>query len=247
MPVMGDELGLKDQGVLVTGAARGIGHGMARSFVAMGARVAAADIAAVEGLPGLAHTARFNVTDEAETERVVKDCAEALNGIDLLVNNAGILTVSNVVDMTAADWRRTLEVNCTGTFLVSRAAARLMLARAKLASIVNIASVAAREGVAGQAHYCASKFAVVGFTQSLAKELAAANITVNAICPGLVDTVMAREFAAGLEIPFEDWIGAQLVKRPQNPEEIARTAAFLHATRAITGQTINVDGGTMFD
>ena len=165
MPVMGDELGLKDQGVLVTGAACGIGHAMACSFVAMGARVAATDIAAVEGLSGLAHTARFDVTDEAETERVVKDCAKALNGIDLLVNNAGILTVSNVVDMTAADWRRTLKVNCTGTFLVSRAAARLMLARAKPAAIVNIASVAAREGVAGQAHYCASKFAVVGFTQ----------------------------------------------------------------------------------
>jgi meso-butanediol dehydrogenase/(S,S)-butanediol dehydrogenase/diacetyl reductase len=162
------------------------------------------------------------------------------------VNNAGVLSVRPVLEMELSEWRRILDVNATGTFLVSRKAARLMVAGGKGGSIVSVASIAGKQGDALLAHYSASKFAVVGFTQALARELGIHGITVNAICPGVVETQMIQDFSTGSAKPVQQMVEAQVLKRPQTPREIAMAVAFLHANRAVTGQAINVDGGSLF-
>ena len=139
-----------------------------------------------------------------------------------------------------------LDVNLTGVFLMSRAVARTMRRGGQPGSIVSIASIGGKRGGPGIAHYCASKFAVIGFTQSLAMELATHAITVNAICPGLVDTRMIHDLAAGLSMQLSDFQDRQLVARPQLPEEIAEAILFVHRNRSVTGQAINIDGGTVF-
>lgn len=234
---------LEGQVIMITGAARGIGLGIAQAFGRMGATVAATDIEQ----PGNGDfTARMDVTDAGEVAAVVEACAAQLGGIDLLVNNAGVLTVAPVVELDPAEWRRVLEVNATGTFIAAQAVARHMLAAGTKGSIVNIASIGGKQAGRGVAHYCASKFAVIGFTQALAMELASAGITVNAVCPGVVETEMIETFARGREIPVAGWIDKQLIARPQTPTEIAQAISFLHRARSITGQAINVDGGTVF-
>ena len=246
---------LAGQGALVTGAGRGIGRGIALALAGWGARVAVADIdganaaatlAAIEeaGGAGLVHA--LDVTDDDAVARVVGDCDAALRGIDLLVANAGVLSVAPVVDMDPAEWRRVLEVNATGAFLTARAAARTMIARGRPASIVCTASISGKIGTPGIAHYTASKFAVVGLVQSLAMELARHDILVNAVCPGLVETEMIAKMSREANIPAAEWIDDQQIKHPQTPADIARAVAFLHTSRAMTGQAINIDGGTVF-
>ena len=246
---------LAGQAAMVTGAGRGIGRGVALALAGWGARVAVSDIdadfaaatlAAIEaaGGEGLVHT--LDVTDAVAVGRATAECDEALGGIDLLFANAGVLSVIRVVDMDPAEWRRVLEVNATGVFIAAQAAARLMIARARPASIVCTASISGKLGGDGYAHYTASKFAVVGFVQSLAMELAEHDILVNAVCPGIIETEMVAKMSREANTPVAKWIDDQLVKRPQTPDDIARMVAFLHISRAVTGQAINVDGGTVF-
>lgn len=246
---------LAGQAAMVTGAGRGIGRGVALALAGWGARVAVSDIdgegaaatlAAIEaaGGEGLAHT--LDVTDADAVARAAGECDEALDGIDLLFANAGVLSVVRVVDMDPAEWRRVLEVNITGVFITAQAVARLMIGRRRAASIVCTASISGKLGGDGYAHYTASKFAVIGFVQSLAMELAENDILVNAICPGIIETEMVAKMSREAGVAVSKWIGDQLVKRPQTPDDIARMVAFLHTSRAITGQAINVDGGTVF-
>jgi NAD(P)-dependent dehydrogenase (short-subunit alcohol dehydrogenase family) len=148
--------------------------------------------------------------------------------------------------MELTEWRQVLEVNITGTFLISRKAARLMIAARTQGSIVSISSIAGKVGDPLLAHYSASKFAVIGFTQALARELGTYGITVNAICPGVVETQMIRDLSVGSATPVEHMLQAQAIKRPQTPREIAMTIALLYLNRAMTGQSINVDGGSVF-
>ena len=241
---------------LVTGAGRGMGRGIAQALAAWGAAVAVTDIdeagaqetvRLIEAEEGRARAYRLDVTDEAEAARVAAACVADLGGIDLLVNGAGLLTVSPVVDMELRDWRCVMDVNISGVFIVSRAVAREMLERGTAASIVSISSVGGRIGSWGEAHYSASKFAVIGFTQSLAKELADNEIYVNTICPGSVDTPMLETLANGLKVTKQDLVEQQLIKRFLTGEDMAYTIAFLHTSRAITGQAVNTDGGLMFD
>lgn len=234
---------MKDQVVMITGAARGIGRGIAETLGEKGAKIAATDIE----LPDTGDfTARMDVTDAAEVASVIEACAAKLGPIDLLINNGGILTVAPVVELDPETWRRVMDVNATGTFITAQAVARHMLAEGTKGTIANIASIGGKQAGPGVAHYCASKFAVIGFTQALAMELAGDGITVNAVCPGVVQTEMIDTFARGRDIPVAGWIDKQLVGRPQTPAEIAQTIAFLHQARSITGQAINVDGGTVF-
>jgi meso-butanediol dehydrogenase/(S,S)-butanediol dehydrogenase/diacetyl reductase len=121
-----------------------------------------------------------------------------------------------------------------------------MIARQRPASIVCLASISGKEGGAGFAHYTTSKFAVVGLTQCLAMELAEHDILVNAICPGIVETDMVAKMSREAGVPVSKWIGDQLINRPQVPADIARMVAYLHTARAITGQAVNVDGGSVF-
>jgi meso-butanediol dehydrogenase/(S,S)-butanediol dehydrogenase/diacetyl reductase len=248
-------IALEGQRVLITGAARGLGRGMAEVFAAWGASVGIADLDAAGATEALAPLRRtgaafwagaMDVTDPQSVARGVDACWEALGGIDLLVNNAGILTVANVVDLDPAEWRRVMEVNATGVFLVSQAVVRRLIVARRPGSVVSIASIAGRRGDPGLAHYSASKFAVIGFTQALAREVATHDITVNAVCPGVVRTAMIDTLARGASVAVEDWISKQTIRRSQTPDDIALAAAFLHCSRAVTGQAVNVDGGSIF-
>lgn len=241
---------LSGQRVFLTGGAGGLGAGLARAFAAQGALLGVSDMSET-GLARLREelgcwSRRLDVTDAAQVRETVAAFAAEHGGIDLLVNNAGLLTVAPVAELDPADWRRVMEVNATGTFLVSQAVLREMIARKIAGSIVSISSIAGKVGDPQLAHYSASKFAVIGFTQSLAREVAAQSITVNAVCPGIVDTPMIHDLAKGWNCTLDDFLKTQLVKRTQTPEEIARAIIFLHRSRSITGQSLSVDGGTYF-
>ncbi len=239
----------------MTGAGQGLGRGIALALAARGGRVVALDVNAdgaaetaqmIEDAGGSAWSSRMDVTDEGEVGSAVGWAADQLDGLDLVINGAGVLSVAPVVDLEAREWRRVPEVNATGALLVSRAAARLIIEAARPASIVSIASIAGKIGEPGLAHYAASKFALVGFTQALARELAPHDITVNAVCPGVVATPMIEKLSRQWHVSVEEMLAQQAIRRPQSEEDIAMAIAFLHASRSMTGQAINVDGGTVF-
>jgi meso-butanediol dehydrogenase/(S,S)-butanediol dehydrogenase/diacetyl reductase len=247
---------LEGVGAIVTGGGRGLGRGLALGLAQRGAAVAACDVDArsaeetarivrEDGGSGIA--IEMDVTSELSVAEGAAKAEAELDGVDLLVNNAGVLFVHSVVEMPVEEWRRVLEVNATGTFLVSREVARAWLAAGREGSIVSIASIAGKRGDPEIAHYSASKFAVVGFTQALARELGPHGITVNAICPGLVETEMIEELAKGMGSTVEAFLEDQAIPRPQTPDDIAAAVAFLHRNRSVTGQSLNVDGGTVFD
>jgi meso-butanediol dehydrogenase/(S,S)-butanediol dehydrogenase/diacetyl reductase len=239
--------------VVVTGAGGGIGKGIASRFAAEGARVVLADLSdavhdAAEEVGGLGVQA--DITDPADVTRLF-DAAER---VDVLVNNAGIITISRLEELTLDDWDRVLRVNTTGTFLCCQAAAARMRAQGGGGRILNAASGQARQGFIFTPHYAASKFAVVGLTQSLAKELAKEQITVNAYCPGIVGSDMwsynDREWGRLLgdykpgEL-MEEWVAEIPLGRAGTNDDVASLLLFLASNEAayITGQTINVDGG----
>lgn len=241
---------------VVTGGGRGLGRGIALSLAGRGAAVAVLDVdersaegvaREVAALEVQAVARSVDVTDESGVAATVGSVRKEFGGIDLLVNNAGVLSVAPVVELSLAEWRRVMDVNATGAFLMSREVARTMIADGTEGSIVSIASIAGKRGDPELAHYSASKFAIVGFTQALARELAVNGITVNAVCPGLVETSMIEALAAGWSSSVEQMLEPQAIRRPQTPDEIADAIAFLHRNRSVTGQAVNVDGGTVFN
>jgi meso-butanediol dehydrogenase/(S,S)-butanediol dehydrogenase/diacetyl reductase len=178
----------------------------------------------------------------ALADRAISD----LTRVDILVNAAGILTVSTALEMAVEDWDRVMAVNARGTFLCCQAFGRHMV-KAGGGCIVNMASIAGKKGDPSLSHYSASKFAVIGFTQSLAAELAEFNVRVNSVCPGAVDTPMMRDLAKAWGSTVELVASRyQLIKRPQEPREIGHAVVFLATAPSITGQAINVDGGSVF-
>jgi meso-butanediol dehydrogenase/(S,S)-butanediol dehydrogenase/diacetyl reductase len=240
---------LADQGAVITGGAGGIGRGIGEELVAAGMRVLLADrdeagVAAVAGEIG-AEYAMADVRDPVSVRELFATSIERLGHVDLLVNNAGVLTTASVIDLSIGDWDRVMEVNARGVFLCSQAAARHMVERGT-GSIVNISSVSGRRGDPGLSHYSASKFAVIGFSQALAGEVAERGVRVNVVCPGVVDTGVLRNWtAAHATTPHRTAEEFQLIKRPQTAREIGRAVAFLASMPSMTGQAINVDGGTI--
>lgn len=246
---------LKGAITFVTGAARGIGHGLALDLAARGSLVAAFDVdttglqrtvAAIEGSGGRAVAKPLDVRDSKGVIGAFDEAAAELGGLDILVAGAGAISFGRILDLDVDEWRRVMDVNATGVFLCLKAASRLMVAGGKGGSIVAISSVAGKEGEVGLGHYCASKFAVLGLVQTLAKELAEYDVTVNAVCPGTVMTPMIDQLSAASGEDALTFVDRQLIKRPQTPAEIGEAVAFLYGSRSITGQAINIDGGTVF-
>ncbi len=241
---------LKGRTALITGGARGIGEAVAKAFVREGASVAildlkpeaakgAADRLAASG--GKAMSVAADVSDEAAVIAAVGEASRALGRIDILVNNAGIDTTSLVVAMPTAMWDHMMAVNLRGVFLCTRAVLPGMIER-KFGRIINISSQLAHKGAAEMAHYAAAKAGVIGFTRSLAYEVATEGVTVNAICPGPIDTELFRN------IP-EDWRRRKLAElpigRPGTVDEVAPTAVLLASEEGAyyIGATMNPNGG----
>ncbi len=196
-----NQIDLRGRSATVTGAARGIGHAIAERLLASGSRVslwdrdAAALDAAARSLAdrGEVHTAAVDVTDDASVQAAAKATAERFGGIDILVNNAGIAGGSKPSwEFTPEEWRQVVEVDLTGVFLCCRAVVPLMLPRG-WGRVVNVASIAGKEGNPNAAHYSAAKAGVIGFTKALGKELATRGILVNCITPAVIETDILRQ------------------------------------------------------
>ena len=233
---------------VVTGGSRGIGAAIAEALAADGWAVAVnyrtgeaeakAIVSAIESRGGRAVAVAGDVADPAAAEPLLAAAAEALGGPVLcLVNNAGVRADGLALSLSDEDWRAVLETNLGGTYRLTRAALRAMI-RARFGRVINIASVVGPRANAGQANYAASKAAVIGFTKTVAVEVARRGVTVNAVAPGLIETEMTE----GIPAEFLARVPAQ---RAGSPEEVAAAVAFLASAAAgyITGTTLYVDGG----
>lgn len=248
------------QTVVVTGGNKGIGYAIAERFASEGANLVIASvepevIEAAKRLPGPeALGVICDVTDSDAVMELYQAAAARFGGIDVTIQNAGIITIAKVEDLTEDEWDATMAVNTKGVFLCCQQAIAHMRASGKGGRIINIASGQARDGFIYTPHYAASKMGVVGITQSLAKEVALEAITVNAICPGIIKTdmwdyndrvwgQMLGEYGPG-ELMAE-WVQNIPMKRAGEGRDVAGLIAFLASEDAsyITGQTINVDGG----
>ncbi|HWF89148.1 MAG TPA: SDR family NAD(P)-dependent oxidoreductase [Pyrinomonadaceae bacterium] len=241
---------------LITGGGRGIGRAIALAFAREGIRIAVAARTA-EQVEQVAHEigngAIAVVCDVADPESVVQ-MFERVGDVDILVNNAGVAESATVVNTTDELWHKHLSINLSGTFYCTRAALPAMLKKG-WGRIINIASIAAKTGAPYIAAYSASKHGVLGLTKSIALEVANAGITVNAICPGYVDTEMVsrgvERITSRTGRTAEEALDTLKKMSPQNrlvtPEEVAALALLLasDAGRGITGQGINIDGGTV--
>jgi 3-hydroxybutyrate dehydrogenase len=254
---------LRDRVALVTGGGRGIGRAIALAFAREGAHVAVTartgtelDVVAAEirreGRKALAVTC--DVAERAQVEETVRRVVADLGPVEILVNNAGIAVSAKLLDIDDALWERHLRVNLTGAFLTSRAVLPGMLA-ARWGRIVNVASIAGRQGYPYIAAYAASKHGLLGLTRALAQEVVTTGVTVNAICPGYVATELTWAAARNIEERtgrgFDEAVRSLAAFSPQKrliePEEVAALALLLASedARGVTGQAWNVDGGAV--
>ncbi|MCH7489462.1 MAG: 3-oxoacyl-[acyl-carrier-protein] reductase [Gemmatimonadetes bacterium] len=233
---------------LVTGGSRGIGKAVASRLAGAGARVALVDVVDPEQLEATAReigggaiAVRANVVDADDVGAAVSQIEEQLGPIDVLVNNAGITRDGLLIRMTEEAWSAVLDVNLKGVFNMTKAVTRGMMKR-RGGRVVNIASVVGITGNAGQANYAASKAGVIGFTKSVAKELAARNVLVNAVAPGFIDTDMTRALPEAARETLRKLIP---LGRLGAAEDVANAVLFLSSDLAsyMTGQVVVVDGG----
>jgi NAD(P)-dependent dehydrogenase (short-subunit alcohol dehydrogenase family) len=256
---------LKGRVAIVTGGGLGLGAAISAKLAACGAKVAIADISAdnakasrdaITAAGGTAKAFRHDVTDWDAAKTLVRNVESELGSIDILVNNAGVSKLVPITEMTGQEWDRLFHINLKGQFAMASAVAPGMMERRR-GRIVNMASVVSKQGYPKFSHYCSSKFGVVGFTQSIAKELAEYEITVNAVCPGIVMTplhdgiVQQMADAAGVSVTEAktNFVGNIPLKRPQEPQDVANMVAYLASdlARNMTGGTYHVDGGMMMD
>ena len=242
---------------IITGASRGIGRAIAIGLAQRGYDLALNDIASQEAtlhetVADIAKLGRrcvpilSDVSDIEDCRRAVSEAIEGLGHIDVLVNNAGILKLASIEDLTPDLWDQTFAVNVRGVFQMTQAVIVPMKAR-RYGRIVNIASLAARTGGPGQAHYAASKSAVVGFTRVSSMEFGGHGITVNAVCPGIILTEMGRNNLQDPErVAYFEKITD--VHRLGQPEDVVGPVAFFASDDSafVTGQALNVDGGIFY-
>jgi 3-oxoacyl-[acyl-carrier protein] reductase len=241
----------ENQAAIVTGAGRGIGHAIALRLASQGARVAcvsrseenakrtAAEINLIRA-DAAKHYA-VDVADHAAVQKVGAQILTDFTKIDILVNNAGVIRDGLAMRMSIEDWDTVINTNLRGAFNFTQSILRVMI-KQRSGRIINITSVIGLMGNAGQSNYAASKAGLIGFTKSLARELASRNITVNAIAPGFITT----EMTAGLSDEIKKTIQSQIpLGKTGTPEDVANVAAFLASAEAgyITGQVLCVDGG----
>jgi NAD(P)-dependent dehydrogenase (short-subunit alcohol dehydrogenase family) len=246
-------LRLENRTAIVTGAGQGIGRALAMGFAREGARVVIADVNAetaiavkdeIQAAGGTALAKQTDVSREDSVQAMLENCLREFKKVDILVNNAGIYPVSSIEEMREEEWDRVIGTNLVGTFLCSRAVAGKFLEQGS-GRVISITSGRAFQGAKNAAHYASSKAGIIGFSKSLALELAPRRITVNVICPGITDTAQPRGHQS------EEQIYAQAQKIPLGrigqPEDLVGTAVFLASDAAafITGQTVIVNGGSI--
>jgi 3-oxoacyl-[acyl-carrier protein] reductase len=240
-------ISLEGKVALVTGASRGIGKAIAEQLAALGAKVVgtatsekgAAAISDYLGANGKGLV--LNVTDADSVEQCLAQIKDSFGEIDILVNNAGITRDNLLMRMKDEEWFDIMQTNLTSVYRLSKAVLRSMMKK-RFGRIITIGSVVGSMGNAGQTNYAAAKAGVLGFTKSLAREVASRGITVNAIAPGFIDTDMTKELSDEQKEAIFSQVPAN---RLGQPEEIAATVAFLASTQAayITGETVHVNGG----
>lgn len=237
--------------VLITGGSRGIGKEVALTYAKNGYKVVinyVSDKTDVEGLKkelkekgAESLIVKANVSQQEEVENLVKQTIEKFGKIDVLVNNAGITRDNLLMRMSEEDFNKVIEINLKGTFLVTKAVTKYMMKR-RQGSIINLSSVVGVSGNAGQSNYAASKAGIIGFTKSIAKELASRNIRANAVAPGFIATDMTSVLSDAVKENINNQIP---LKRMGTAKEVAELIYFLGSEKSgyITGQVINIDGG----
>ncbi|MBT9133631.1 MAG: 3-oxoacyl-(acyl-carrier-protein) reductase [Firmicutes bacterium] len=236
---------------LVTGSTGGIGKAICRELSQAGFAVvihynsdatqAESLVQELNALSAEALPVMADVASEAQVEAMFTEIISHFGRVDVVVNNAGITRDALMLRMKLADWQRVIDVNLTGAFLVSRAAAKAMI-KQRSGKIINIASVVGLCGNAGQANYASSKAGLVGLTKSLAKELASRGVTCNAIAPGFIETSMTAVLPEDVR---NELLKSIPLRRSGTPEDVAAAVGFLASPKAdyITGQVLSVDGG----
>ena len=242
---------LAEKTALVTGASRGIGRATALELAKAGAKVAvnfagnraAAEevVSLIEAAGGQAMLVQADVGNAVDVETMLKAVVERFGKIDILVNNAGITRDNLIMRMKEEDWDAVIHTNLKGIFNCTKVVTKLMM-KQRYGRIVNMTSVVGVMGNAGQSNYAAAKAGVIGFTKSMAKELASRNITVNAVAPGYISTDMTADLPDQAKADLQSQIPLQ---RLGNPADVASAVLFLVSPGAdyITGQTLHVDGG----
>jgi len=237
---------LKDKKILITGATGGIGHSLVKKFHQLGSTILATGTN-VDKLDKLKDEFKninikaFKLDQHSEIEKFIDSCHDELNGIDVLINNAGITLDNLSIRLADENWKKVIDINLTSTFLMCKQAIKKMLKK-KQGKIINITSIVAHTGNAGQANYAASKAGIIGFSKSLAIEYAKKNININCISPGFIKTEMTDKIN-------EEFKKILMSKIPSGElgkgEDVANCAAFLASEMSnyITGETIHVNGG----
>lgn len=232
--------------VVVTGGARGIGAEIVRSFAAEGARVAILDQLADDAAELASEVSGLDVacdlSDQHDTRAAMGRAIDGLGGIDVLVNNAGVFRITPLLDISTEEWDWVFSINVRAMLLTTQIAARSMIEQGG-GKIVNMASMGGKVGAAGQAHYAASKAAVISLTQVSAAELGPHGINVNSVCPGYVLTEMGASTRTSDQVA--QWSARSPLGRLAEPSDVAATALFLASSDAdyCTGQALNVTGG----
>jgi NAD(P)-dependent dehydrogenase (short-subunit alcohol dehydrogenase family) len=260
----GTDMRFKGKAAIVTGGGKGIGRAISVAFGVEGARVLigygsddrAADETAeyIRQSGAEADICRVDVRKRDECDAFVDRAVDLFGKIDICVNNAGVSTMNWAVDLTEEEWNYNMDVNAKGVFLCCQKQVKQFLAQGSSGRIINVASIAAKRPAMLLAHYAASKYAVLGFSKTLAREVSEYGITVNCVCPGFVRTAMqerevgweAKLHGLSREQVLEGYVAATPLGRLEEPEDVAGVVLFLASDEAafMTGQAINVAGGT---